>query len=93
MSDDIFKKLRTIMVVDFTDHLSSAIIEPIFPLYVISLGASKFELGQIMAIPSILSILLQIPLGRLADKIGKWIMLPVMIPFRILYYGLISIIP
>jgi MFS family permease len=81
------------MVVDFTDHLSSAIIEPIFPLYVINLGASKFELGQIMAIPSILSILLQIPLGRLADKIGKWIMLPVMIPLRILYYGLISIIP
>lgn len=93
MSADVFEKLRTIMVVDYTDHLSTAIIEPIFPLYVISLGASKFELGQIMAVPSIISILMQIPLGRVADKIGKWIMLPLMIPLRILYYGLISFIP
>lgn len=47
-------------------------IEPIFPLFIVSLGASEFELGLIMATFSIVVIITRIPLATASESIGKW---------------------
>ncbi len=54
------------------------LISPIFPLYVVEdLGATRFILGLINSIASISSIILRVPLGILADRIGRWRMLSI----------------
>ena len=44
---------------------------PVFPLYVDDLGFGFFNLGLLMAIPSLFSIFLRLPIGTVADRIGK----------------------
>lgn len=44
---------------------------PVFPLYIDDLGFSYFDLGLLMAVPSLVSIFLKLPIGTLADRIGK----------------------
>lgn len=55
--------------------LGSMLSIPILPLYFIDLGASKLELGLIMATSSIATTLLRLPLGIVSDRIGRWKML------------------
>ena len=44
---------------------------PVFPLHVVDKGFSYFTLGILMAVPSVLSIFVRIPIGSTADRIGK----------------------
>ncbi len=44
---------------------------PIFPLFVVETGASYFELGLLMAIPSLLTIFLRLPVGMFFKKVGR----------------------
>ena len=55
--------------------LGSMMSAPILPLYLVDLGASKVELGLIMATSALATILLRVPLSVLAEKIGRWRML------------------
>lgn len=43
---------------------------PLFPLFVDEIGASYFELGLLMATPSLLTIFLRIPVGMFFKKVG-----------------------
>ena len=51
--------------------LSWSIVAPIFPLYVRSLGASTLFLGLLMALSSLVSLILRIPLSALSDRVGR----------------------
>lgn len=48
------------------------ILTPILPLFYVEVGASKVELGIIMAVPSLVAIASRIPLSTLMDRFGKW---------------------
>ena len=55
--------------------LGSLMFAAIFPLYLVDLGASNVELGLIIATSALSTILLRMPLGIVAEKIGRWRML------------------
>lgn len=57
------------------------------------MGASKFDLGIIMAIPFIIFLFLRIPLGTLANRIGKWPILLFSSLMQSLSLYLYSVIP
>jgi len=62
------------MVIGFTFifFIDYHIFYPIFPLYIIDIGASKFELGIIMSLFRGIAILATIPFGFFASRKGKW---------------------
>lgn len=69
--------LYLLIFVSFTFWMT-LLISPIFPLYVVeNLGATRFILGLINSIASISSIILRVPLGIVADRIGRWRMLSI----------------
>ena len=53
--------------------IGGQILTPILPLFFVEVGASKVELGIIMAIPSLVAIASRIPLSTLMDRFGKWV--------------------
>lgn len=44
---------------------------PIFPLFVVGIGGSYVELGLLMAIPSLLTIFLRLPISMFFERVGK----------------------
>lgn len=64
--------LNFLVLISISFFLGNLIINPTFPLYVSGMGASKFELGLLMAISSAIVIIGRIPFGIISDKIGKW---------------------
>lgn len=64
--------LYVIVLVSFLFILGYAVSEPIKPLYVVQVGASPLELGFIMALPSLVSILTRVPSSALSNKLGRW---------------------
>lgn len=65
------QKLYTILITSFFLQTGWLAFTPVFPLYIDDLGFSYFDLGLLMAIPSIFSIFLKLPIGTVADRIGK----------------------
>ncbi|MDM7911971.1 MAG: MFS transporter, partial [Methanotrichaceae archaeon] len=55
----------------FVAVLGFSLVAPIFPLYVIDLGASYTLLGIIVSIYGAVQLVTQIPIGRLSDRIGR----------------------
>ena len=71
----LFAGSRTILVigaVTFLTLLGSAISEPIRPLFIVNVGATTLELGLIMAMYSLVSVVTRIPASALADRLGRW---------------------
>ncbi len=73
--------LIVISISTFAFWLSSAMLRPVFPLYLDYVGFSAFELGVVLTIPQLLSIFLRVPLARQAKKIGriKFLMLAILL--------------
>lgn len=59
--------------VSFSYFIGRLILTPILPLFFVEVGASKVELGIIMATPSLVAIASRIPLSTLMDRFGKWL--------------------
>jgi len=58
-------------VASFSFWLGINMITPIFPLYLSDMGAAAAEIGVIVAIPSLISIFIRLPLASSAPKIGR----------------------
>ncbi len=56
--------------------LASTTIQPILPLYITEKGTTTLELGIIISLLSFVAIAAKIPLGILAEKIGRWPIIP-----------------
>lgn len=73
--------------------LATQTIEPIFPLYITERGATTFEVGLILSILSLTAIVAKVPLGILADRAGKWPVVPVALvgqSLSLLLYSVVS---
>lgn len=55
----------------FVAVLGFSLVAPIFPLYIIDLGASYTLLGIIVSVYGAVQLVTQIPIGRLSDRIGR----------------------
>lgn len=55
----------------FVDSIGYGIVVPILPMYVISLGASDFDLALIFAMFAIVQLFTTIPFGLLSDRYGR----------------------
>lgn len=51
--------------------LGFSLVAPIFPLYILDLGASYTLLGIIVSVYGAVQLVTQIPIGRLSDRIGR----------------------
>jgi len=51
--------------------LGFSLVAPIFPIYVLDLGASYTLLGIVVAIYGAVQLLTQVPIGRLSDRKGR----------------------
>jgi MFS family permease len=69
------------------------ILYPIFPLYIVDSGASKFELGLIMSIFRGVAILAIVPFGLLANRFGNWKTLLISISIQLFSFLLFAIVP
>ena len=69
--DKKLRELYTILGTSFFLWTGWLAFSPVFPLHVDDLGFSFFVLGLLMAIPSIFSICLRLPIGTVAGRIGK----------------------
>ena len=45
------------------------------PLYFVEVGANPMQLGLIMAVPSMVSLLTRVPAITLANRLGRWRMM------------------
>lgn len=61
--------------------LGFSLVAPIFPIYVLDLGASYTLLGIVVSIYGAVQLLTQVPIGRLSDRTGRK---------RLILLGLIS---
>lgn len=66
------KDFYTLIVSATLFHVSSQVILPIFPLYLMERGASAFELGLIISLRPVLTILSKFSLSPLIDRSGRW---------------------
>lgn len=71
------RSFYVVSVASFLFSLTRNVIQPIFALYVLELGASLRQVGFILSVQSFLMIVTRIPLTLLADKIGRYKMLAV----------------
>jgi predicted MFS family arabinose efflux permease len=67
--------IYAVMVAAATWVLAFMLTQPIYPLYVRSLGATPLQIGMIISLSSALSLLLQIPFTLVAERVGKTRML------------------
>mgnify|MGYP001073910664 CR=1 FL=1 len=65
-------QLLVIVALGLSSFMASFIIYPTLPLYVLEMGSTKLELGLILSIASITTVLTRIPLGALSDRVGTW---------------------
>lgn len=70
--EGIPREFYLVMGVATTFFLGSAVIAPIFPLYVVAVGASKLELGLIMSTFLFATVALRVPMGMIAERVGRW---------------------
>ena len=66
------KTLLVVGAVTFLSLLGTAVSDPIRPLFIVNVGSTTFELGLIMALQSLVSVLTRVPVSALSDKLGRW---------------------
>lgn len=52
--------------------LGAAITRPLRSLFIMEVGATSAQLGLIMALPSIVSVLIRIPVSAISHRLGRW---------------------
>jgi predicted MFS family arabinose efflux permease len=67
--------IYAVMVAAATWVLAFMLTQPIYPLYVRDLGATPLQIGMLISLSSALSLVLQIPLTLVAERVGKTRML------------------
>jgi len=67
--------LLSVIIVSFLLILSSAVTMALRPLYFVEVGANQMQLGLIMAVPSMVSLLTRVPASTLANRLGRWRMM------------------
>ncbi|MFQ6052767.1 MAG: MFS transporter [Candidatus Bathyarchaeia archaeon] len=65
------RNLSMLFALNLAVSLSSQLIQPLFPLYLESLGASEVENGLVIALASVAATVLMLPSGVLIDRLGK----------------------
>lgn len=91
--DNASKEFYLLILLSSLFFLTNQTIQPILPLYIVERGASTFELGLIMSILSFTAIVAKLPMGMLAERIGKWSVIPVALLAQsiiLLLYSLVS---
>jgi predicted MFS family arabinose efflux permease len=66
------RTILTITLAALSFWLSINMMRPVFPLFLSGLGADPAEVGFIVAIPSLLSIFIRVPIASGAAKIGRF---------------------
>jgi MFS family permease len=69
------KLLIVIILICFFQVLSSAVTQALRPIYFVEVGASAVQLGLIMAVPSIVTLLTRVPASTLVNRLGRWKMM------------------
>jgi len=82
----VARELPLILFLTFIFFTGYNMLAPILPIYITSLGASKVELGLIMATLPATSILARFPFGVLSSRIGRWPVAVLAITFQLLAY-------
>ncbi len=83
-------------IASFSFWLGTNMIRPIFPLFLSDLGAAATEIGLIVAIPSLISIFIRLPLASSAPKIGRMKFLSISLfinSVSLLLYGISYSVP
>ena len=91
--DNASKEFYLLILLSSLFFLTNQTIQPILPLYIVERGASTFELGLIMSILSFTAIVAKLPMGMIAERIGKWSVIPVALLAQsiiLLLYSLVS---
>lgn len=71
MVEKFSREFNVLTAVTFFFWAGWLAFNPLFPLFVVEMGASYFELGLLMAIPSLLAIFLRLPIGMFSEKVGR----------------------
>ncbi|UCH31104.1 MAG: MFS transporter [Candidatus Bathyarchaeota archaeon] len=71
------KKLYLLIITTIILFLATQTINPILPLYITERGVSAFELGIIISLLSFVAIIAKIPLGIMAERVGRWPIIPI----------------
>ena len=87
------KDFYLLTATSITLFLATQTTQPILPLYIIQKGASTFELGMIISILSFVAIAAKIPLGMLAERVGRWPIIPAVAVGQTISLLLYSIAP
>ena len=92
---DVMTRARANMVIGltFAFFMGFHILYPILPLFIVDIGASKFELGIIMSILRGIVILTILPFGIVASRIGKWPTLLMSICMQLITFLFYAIAP
>ena len=68
------KEYRAIAVVSlahFVNHFHNLVLPPLFPFLKAQLGIGFVELGFALTVANILSVVVQLPVGFLVDRVGS----------------------
>lgn len=87
------KQLYLLTITTITLFLATQTIQPILSLYIMEKGATTFELGIIISLLSFVAIAAKIPLGILAERVGRWSILPAVAVGQTISLLLYSIAP
>ena len=87
------KQLYLLTITTITLFLATQTIQPILSLYIMEKGATTFELGIIISLLSFVAIAAKIPLGILAERVGRWSIIPVVAVGQTISLLLYSIAP
>ncbi|MBS7637277.1 MFS transporter [Candidatus Bathyarchaeota archaeon] len=66
------RRLYLLLIMSFSFFMGNTIIGPIITLYFTLLGASRFEVGLLMAISSVAVVMGRIPFGILSERLERW---------------------
>lgn len=81
-----------IILVSFFQVLSSAVTQALRPIYFVEVGANTVQLGAIMAIPSVVTLLTRVPASTFINRVGRWNMMFYSICVTIVTTGLFGFI-
>lgn len=87
------KEFYLLTATSITLFLATQTTQPILSLYIIQKGATTFELGIIISLLSFVAIAAKIPMGMLAERIGRWPIIPVVAIGQTISLLLYSIAP
>lgn len=65
------RNILLLAIVMILGSLATNLISPLWPLYIINLGASMTELGFVFGLSNAVGALLQVPSGMLSDRYGR----------------------